>query len=97
MRTIWSALVVLVLLAPFGGVGITATPIDAQIVATPRGAATALAASRVEHELPPVVTTSPVVVDAPAVVARCARTSSAPVAILASEHHSSASPRDPPV
>lgn len=38
MRIAWSALIVLVLLAPFGRVGITATPHDAEVVTAPRGA-----------------------------------------------------------
>jgi hypothetical protein len=36
MRVAWAALVVLVLLAPFGRVGITATPLDADVVTAPR-------------------------------------------------------------
>lgn len=39
MRVAWAALVVLVLLAPFGRVGITATPLDAEVVTAPRGLA----------------------------------------------------------
>jgi len=38
MRIAWSALIVLVLLAPFGRVGITATPLDAEMVTAPRSA-----------------------------------------------------------
>jgi hypothetical protein len=96
MTAIWSALVVLLLLAPFGGVGITQTPGDAEIVASPRGPAASLAKPRVEHELPPVLAVAPpVVIEAPFVVS-ANRASATPVAILASDRHPSAGPRDPP-
>ena len=36
MRTAWSTLIVLVLLAPFGRVGITAAPADADAITAPR-------------------------------------------------------------
>jgi len=39
MRVAWSTLIVLVLLAPFGRVGITATP-DVEAVTMPRGSTT---------------------------------------------------------
>lgn len=51
MRVVWSTLIVLVLLAPFGRVGITRTPSDTDVVTMPR-AQIALAAVQVTPDDP---------------------------------------------
>ncbi len=96
MRMVWSVLVVLVLLAPFGSVGITEAPIDAEILAAPRGPAGARATSRILQLPPPIMIGSTVVVLPPAVAASTPA-SAPPVAIVPSDRHPSGSPRDPPV
>jgi hypothetical protein len=97
MRTIWSALVVLVLLAPLGGVGITTTPVEAEIVASPRGPAASVAKLRIDSEHPPVLAVVPVGLVAARVPVRRTRILATPSPLLVSERYSSAGPRDPPV
>jgi hypothetical protein len=94
MRSIWSALVVLVLLAPFGAVGITATPLDAEIVTAPRGPAASLEKPRIV-ECVPVLVVAPVCPVPQRVVLRHAVVSS-PTSQIVTDRHPPAGPRDPP-
>jgi hypothetical protein len=97
MRAIWSALIVLVLLAPFGGVGITTTPVEAEIVASPRGPAVTLAKPRIESERPVAVIVAPVVFSSPGLAVRTVRATTSPSPILVIDRYASAGPRAPPV
>ncbi len=97
MRAIWSALVVLVLLAPFGGVGITTTPIDTEIVASPRGPAASIEKLRLDSELPWLFSVAPGAPTEPRITVRCCRVFSGSSAIVTIDRRMTTSPRAPPV
>lgn len=97
MRSIWCTLVVLVLLAPLGAVGITATPSEAEIVAAPRAPASSVASARLVRALPPaIVVVPPRVAPRIGAVRRAHVVVVLPPVILA-DGDPSARPRDPPV
>ncbi|GEM_PF-5894494 len=96
MRAIWSALVVLVLLAPFGGVGITTTPIDTEIVASPRGPAASLGKLRLDSELPWSLAVAVVAPSEPRITVRCCRVISSSSPIVTIDRRMATSPRAPP-
>lgn len=97
MRTIWCTLVVLVLLAPLGAVGITATPSEAEIVAAPRAPVSSLASSRLERALPPAVAIVPPRPQPRIGAARRAHVVVVLPPVILADGDPSARPRDPPV
>lgn len=93
MRTIWCTLVVLVLLAPLGAVGITATPSEAEIVTAPRAPASA----RLVHALPPAIVVVPPRAAPQSGAARRAHVVIVLPPVILADGDPSARPRDPPV
>jgi hypothetical protein len=77
-------------------VGITSTPLDSEIVASPRGPAAGLSKLRVDTELPPMLVVAPVAPIAPVARVSSGLICATSVAIISIDRHASTGPRAPP-